>query len=188
MGDIRSITRNRKNKSDIVLKDGSTVSASGSNDVDGGNRGVMVENPEWGRVTVSWKRFTSITFIDGQGSGSGRDAFPAIAPLKGTVTGEEGETWTGRIVYDLDEAYNRDMFNGSLKGLDFDIPFELITTIEKRDEETCRVSLASGRTLDLNDSHDTGDSHAGLLVFENDGETPTYVPWSKVGVISFDHQ
>ena len=54
----------------------------------------------------------------------------------------------------VEQFFDRDIFNGSLRDLDFDIPFELITTIEKRDEETCRVSLASGRTLDLNDSHD----------------------------------
>ena len=188
MGDIRSITKNRKNNSDVVLRDGSAFPMSGSNDVGGGNRGVMVENPEWGRVTVSWKRFVSVTFMEGQGSGRGRDEFSAISPLKGAVTGTEGETWTGRIVYDLDEAYTRDIFNGELRDLEFDIPFDLIGSIEKKDDESCRVSLTSGRTLDLSDSQDTGDKHAGLLVFENGMETPTYVPWSKVGVITFDQQ
>ena len=186
MGDILSITKNRKNNSDIVLRDGSAFPMSGSNDVGGGNRGVMVENPEWGRVTVAWKRFVSVTFVEGKGSGSGRDDFPAISPLKGTVTGTEGETWTGRIVYDLDEAYSRDLFNGEMRNLEFDIPFDLISSIENKGDESCRVSLTSGRTLDLGDSQDTGKKHGGLLVFEDDMETPTFIPWSKVGVITFN--
>ncbi len=186
MGDIRSITKNRKNNSDIVLKDGSAFPMSGSNDVGRGNRGVMVENPEWGRVTVAWKRFVSITFVEGKGSGGGRDEFPAIAPLKGTVAGADGETWTGRIVYDLDEAWTRDLFNGSLRDLDFDIPFYLINSIENLGDESCRVILTSGRTLDLGNSQDTGQKHAGLLVFEEGMETPTFIPRSKVGVITFD--
>jgi len=186
MGDILSITKNRKNNSDIVLRDGSAFPMSGSNDVGGDNRGVMVENPEWGRVTVAWKRFVSVTFVEGKGSGPGRDDFPAIAPLKGTVTGTEGKTWTGRIVYDLDEAYSRDLFNGEMRNLEFDIPFDLISSIENMGDESCRVSLTSGRTLDLGGSHDTGHEHGGLLVFEDDMETPTFIPWSKVGVITFN--
>ncbi|MEN8006884.1 MAG: hypothetical protein ABFS42_07685 [Candidatus Krumholzibacteriota bacterium] len=186
MGDLRSLTKNRKGNSDVVLKDGHAFPVSGSNDVGGGNRGVMVENPEWGRVTVAWKRFVAITFIDGKGSGPGRDQFPAIAPLQGTVTGTEGETWIGRIVYDLDEAYNRDIFNGALRDLEFDIPFGLIRSIENKGDESCRVSLVSGRILDLGDSQDTGKKHGGLLVFEQGMETPTYIPWSRVGVVTFD--
>ena len=57
MGDIRSITRNRENTSDIVLKDGAEFTMAGTNDVGGGNRGVMIENPVWGRVTIAWKTF-----------------------------------------------------------------------------------------------------------------------------------
>ena len=188
MGDILSITKNRKNSFDIVLKDGDAFPMSGSNDVGGGNRGVMVENPEWGRVTVAWKRFVSITFVEGKGSGPGRDDFPAIAPLKGSVTRTDGETLTGRIVYDLDEAWTHDLFGGAIRDLEFDIPFRLISSIENRGDESCRVSLVSGRTLDLSGSHYTGQEHGGLLVFEDGMETPTYIPWSKVGVIAFDRQ
>ena len=37
------------------------------------------------------------------GSGRGRGDLPPNEALTGTVTGSGGETWTGRIVYDLDE-------------------------------------------------------------------------------------
>ena len=185
MGDIRSITRNRENSADIVLKDGTAFTMSGSNDVGGSNRGIMIENPVWGRVTIAWKRFVSLTFTEGHGSGAGRMDFPEIQPLTGTVTGTKGETWSGRIVYDLDEAWTRDVFNGGLRDLDYDIPFGLINSIEKMDDLTCRVNLLTGRTLDLSGSQDTGDKNAGVLVFAEGEDTPRYIPWSRVGTITF---
>jgi hypothetical protein len=185
MGDIRSITRNRENTSDIVLKDGAEFTMAGTNDVGGGNRGVMIENPLWGRVTVAWKRFNSITFVEGQGSGAERMDFPEIRPLSGTVTDVEGEIWSGRIVYDMDEAWSRDVFNGEFRDLEYAIPFDLIISIEKKDDLACRVSLLTGRTLDLGESQDTGDKHAGVLVFEEGEDAPRYIPWSRVGTITF---
>lgn len=182
MGDLRSLTKNRQGTSDLVLKNGEAFTLAGSNDVGGGNRGVMVENPEWGRVTVSWKRFLSIDFAEGHGSGRGRDDFPDSTPLVGTVTDIDGTSWTGRLVYDLDEAWSHDIFNGEIRDLEYDIPFGQIRSIEKRDEETCRVSLKSGRVLDLGESQDSGEKHAGVLVFVDDA--PRYLPWSRVQAIT----
>lgn len=186
MGDIRSLTKNRRGDSDLVLKDGTAFTLSGTNDVSGGNRGVMVENPAWGRVTIGWKHFQSITFAEGQGSGTGRNGFSEIFPLKGTVTGIAGETWSGRIVYDLDEAWTRDIFNGAIRDLEYDIPFALIEAIEKRDDKTCRLSLVSGRVLELSESQDTGDQNAGVLVFSGDGSEAIYLPWSGIEAIRFE--
>ena len=185
MGDIRSITRNRENTSDIVLKDGTAFTMAGTNDVGGGNRGVMIENPLWGRVTVAWKRFNSLTFVEGHGSGAERMDFADIQPLTGTVTDVEGQTWSGRIVYDMDAAWTRDVFNGEVRDLDYDIPFDLINSIEKNDDQTCRVSLLTGRALDLGESHDTGDNHAGVMVFAEGEDAPLYIPWSRVRTIIF---
>jgi hypothetical protein len=185
MGDIRSLTKNRRGNSDLILKDGTAFTMTGTNDVDGGNRGIMVENPSWGRVTIGWKRFQSITFAEGHGSGASRKDFAEISPLQATITGTGGETWNGRIVYDLDEAWSRDIFNGAIRDLEYDIPFHLIDVIEKRDESTCRVRLISGRVLDLSESQDTGDRHAGVLVFADPEQEAIYLPWSRIAAIKF---
>ena len=76
MGDILSITRNRKGNADLVLKNGEAFSMTGSNDVGSGNRGVMVENADWGRVTVAWKRFQSVTFAEGPAAGTDATIIP----------------------------------------------------------------------------------------------------------------
>ncbi len=77
------------------------------------------------------------------------------------------------------------MFNGAQRDLEYDIPFGLINSIEKKGDLTCRVSLLTGRTLDLGGSHDTGEKHAGVLVFEHGADAPRYIPWSGVGTITF---
>lgn len=185
LGEIHSLTKNRKGNSDIVLKNGENFTMSGTNDVSDGNRGVMVENPSWGRATVGWNRFQSITFAEGHGSGRGKSTYEDITPLQGTVTDTEGVTWAGRIVYDLDEAWSRDIFNGKTDGVVWDIPFSLIRTIEKIDELTCRVSLVSGLTRDLTEGQDAGDKHAGVLVFVNGEKDARYIPWSRFAAVTF---
>jgi len=49
------------------------------------------------------------------------------------------------------------------------------------------VNLITGRILDLTESQDTGDKHAGVLVFENGDDQSHYIPWSRIGKITFDH-
>lgn len=49
----------------------------GANDVDEDNRGVMVEDPRYGRVTIPWKEFDKVTFSDPAGSGPGYRDYPA---------------------------------------------------------------------------------------------------------------
>jgi hypothetical protein len=185
MGEIHSLTRNRRGDSDIVLKNGETFTMTGTNDVSDGNRGIMVENPAWGRASVGWNRFQSITFAEGHGSGPGKADFPPITPLQGTVTDTEGVKLTGRIVYDLDEAWSRDIFNGIADDVVYDVPFSLINTIEKTGDMTCRVSLESGLTLDLGEGQDAGDKHAGVLVFVDGEKNARYVPWSRFASVTF---
>ena len=181
MGEIRSIARAYKqDASVIVLKDGSSVTMGGSNDVESGNRGIMVENPEWGRVIIPWKRFQKLTFIDGKGSGSSRESFTNSAPITGDVVLKDGQTLSGRLVFDLDEGWHWDIFNGSSKDLDFNIPFPLISDITVKDEESCRVTLRSGRVLDLGDNQDTGKKNGGILVFSGTESKPKHVLWPEI--------
>ena len=103
MGRIKSIERRSRRASTVVLNDGRELVLDGSNDVNHENRGIMVEDPRYGRVTIGWKSFEKVTFSKPKGSGPGYDDFPARGQLKGTVTTEDGDTYTGRLVIDLDE-------------------------------------------------------------------------------------
>jgi hypothetical protein len=48
------------------------------------------------------------------------------------------------------------------------------------------VRFISGRVLDLTDSQDTGDQHAGVLVFADAGNEAIYLPWSRIEAIRFE--
>ena len=188
MGEIRSLTRTRDNKVDAILKDGREMRLEGTNDVDSGNRGLLIEVADLGKVTVPWNRFDSIEFLDGYGSGSAREAYANGDPLRGRLTTTDGRELAGRLVFDLDEAWRWDLFNGQDgQDLEYDIPFHRIREIRAlpTDDPACRVTLVSGRTLDLAENQDTGAENGGILVFESEGADPEHVLWMSVDSIEF---
>lgn len=187
MGEIRSIARTPKqNNATIVLKDGSSVTMGGSNDVDRGNRGIMVENPEIGRVTVPWKRFGIVTFVDNMGSGPARDSFQNSGPLAGSLETKDGQIYSGRLVFDLDEGWQWDIFNGTTDSHEYNIPFYLIHKITVQNEESCRVELKSGKTLELSGTQDTGKKNGGVLVFTQGQPKPYHLQWPEVLSLTLD--
>ena len=158
---------------------------SGTNDVNSDNRGIMIETPDQGRITVPWKKFRRLSLERGLGSGSAIDDFPTRRALSGTVIDADGTHWRGRIVFDLDEAYTWDIFNGTVDDLEYDIPFALIASVERADKEHSWVTLRSGQRLRLGDSPDAGRGNDGLLIFSHDGAEPDYIPWRLVDRVEF---
>ncbi len=186
MGDIRTITRARDNSAAVVLKDGTERNLSGGNDVNSDNRGIMVEVAGLGRITVPWKSFASLTFSEGHGSGPARTTYANAAPLQGQVAVADGGVLSGRLVFDLDEAWHWDLYNGvDADGLRYDIPFHNLQRIEPGPDNTCRVTLSDGQILELGEDQDTGRENGGVLVFVTEGAEPDHVPWSEVRSIAF---
>ena len=180
MGEIRSIARARDNSADVELRDGTHRNLRGTNDVGSGNRGIMVEIAGLGRVTVPWNRFTKLTLLDGHGSGPARATYDNAAPLSGRLLTVAGTELDGRLVLDLDEAFAWDLLNGTdADGSDYDVPLALVRVLEPRSDGTCRVTLASGRVLELRDSQDVGEGNGGVLVF-SEPDAAVHVPWSEV--------
>jgi hypothetical protein len=187
MGRIHSIERRGRKSSLVELKDGRKLRLSGSNDVNSDNRGIMVEDPQYGRLTVGWDAFDRLTFLEGHGSGRGYDDFKGDGWLRGTVTDEDGEEHRGRIVIDLDEAEGWEMLNGSLRDIDFDIPLEMVAELHPLGFDECRVVLVTGKELTLADGQDVSDRNDGVLVYTDGDEEPLYLPWDEVKTIRFQH-
>ncbi len=185
MGRIRSIESNGRRSSTVTLKDGRSIKLSGSNDVNSENRGIMVEDSRYGRVTIGWRAFEKITFSEPDGSGDGYDEYPERGPLNGTVTDDRGKTYKGRIVIDLDEAEGWEILNGDVGHVDFDIPLFMVRMLEPRGHDECRVTLRNGEKLILEDGQDVSDQNAGVLVFTGGGD-PKYIEWDEVEKIEFD--
>jgi hypothetical protein len=187
MGRIRSIERRSSRASNVVLEDGRELVLRGSNDVNDENRGIMVADPRYGRVTVGWDAFEKVTFRDPPGSGPGYDDFPARGPLEGKVTTEDGDVYTGRLVFDLDESEGWEILNGDLGDVSFDIPFYMIARLEPQRHDECLVVLSGGEEITLEDAQDVSDNNAGILILQ-DGKQPKYVEWRDVAKIEFDHK
>jgi len=183
---IRSIKRRGRRGSEVELKDGRSFNLRGTNDVNNENRGIMVEDERYGRLTIAWSEFDQVTFSDPQGSGRSYDSFKPVGELIATVTESSGDTHHGRIIFDLDESENWEMLNGSFHDIAFDIPFSMIKSIEPLRYDECKVTLHNGEELRLEDSQDVSERNDGILVIaDEDDDDPIYIEWDDVELIEF---
>ncbi len=185
LGRVQSVEKLDRDTSRWVLRDGKTVDLYGTNDVNHENRGIWVETPEWGRVAVSWRAFERLDFVTPPGSGPSYEDFTLPRPLVGTVRGAGGKTLRGRVIFDIDEQAGWEFLNGETKDLTYDIPFSLITSIERLSDHASRITVTSGASVELGDSSDVGEGNSGVMVV-GDGDQLQYLPWSEVDRIDFE--
>jgi hypothetical protein len=180
---IRSIAR--KEQSSLVnMLDGREILFTGRESGDA-NLGIYVDDPRFGRALVSWDTFERLDFRPG-GSGPAYGDFPPGLPLTGIVTTRAGRRLAGRLVYDLDESETTETLDAPAEGVDYTIPFGLITSIVlPRREERARVTLSNGEQLQLERRGDLGETNAGMLIFVDGSQRPEYVLWTDVERVDF---
>jgi hypothetical protein len=181
MGEIASIARVDRRSCRVVLTDGAELVLSGSNDVNEDNRGIVVETAGLGRVVLPWHRFERLDLT----------APPATVPappplggeLHGTVVTTGGARLTGRIVFDLDEGWDWEIFDGEARDVEYEIPFGNLARIERADDGHCTLALRDGRRLELDGGPDAGPENHGLLVVG--GREPVMLVWAEVRAVEF---
>lgn len=184
-GNIASI-KQRGNSSEVTLKSGRSYRMGDSNDVDNGNRGVVVVMPGKGRVVIDWDDFDQVTFTKAPPVPMKTfNSFTKPEKLNGIVTTEDGKTYSGRIVYDLDEAFSFEILDGKIKDTAFEIPFRNIKSIQPRGGDESMVLLKSGEKYELDDSQDVNERNTGILVFDKGNEDPIYIFWEDVKLVEF---
>lgn len=184
MGKIKTIERAGRNASHVVLQDGRDFELRGSNDVDSSNRGILIEDPRYGRVEITWDAFEKLELKNVGTSGRGYAEFPAGHALRGTVTGEDGSTTRGRIVFDLDEEWTWEMLDGETDGIQYHIPFALVRSIEPQ-RHGSTVVLRAGGELMLEEGQDVSDDNDGVVILGPSG-TEKRLDWDDVRRIDFD--
>jgi hypothetical protein len=182
-GKIRSIAREGAH-SLVRLSDGRELALSGSNDVDKSIRGIMVEDPRYGRVKIGWRAFVEANFRDSRDSGRPYDAYRASEEIHGTVHSTNGEVYSGRIVIDLDEDHTWEFLNGSRADIDYLIPLGSVRSIEPRGRGSL-VLLRGGAELNLNEGKDVTDDSDGVLIWTRE-TMKRYLSWDDVERIDFD--
>jgi hypothetical protein len=187
---IRSIARHSSDSAMVTRLDGRELVLAGTREAGRGNRGIYVDDPRYGRVLISWDAFDRVDFSPG-GSGPAYSDFPPGRALAGSVTTRDGRRLAGRLVYDFDESETTETLDAALQGVDYNIPFSLISSIMPHGRKglaagRATVILHGGEELHLELTGDLGERNAGMLIFVDSRDRPEYVPWTDVEQIDFD--
>jgi hypothetical protein len=185
MGNIRSIERRSRRGSWVSLVDGRRIEVSGTNDVDGDIRGILVEDPRFGRVKISWDAFERVDFTPTDKSGRGYDEYPPGKPIVATVTDAHGKTRSGEIAYDLDETESWEFLDGSSDDIDYSIPFEKVKSVRPIGGRSAEVVLRDGSKLRLEGETDVSDDNGGIGFLKGATEGNS-VAWEDVERIDFE--
>jgi hypothetical protein len=171
----------------VVLKNGEELRLDDSNDIDSGNRGIVISDLKLGRITVQWDEFESLDIKQPSATDYVSYAdFDGGRPLTGTVYDENGDKYTGTIRWDDDEEYTWEVLDGNYRDVEFDIPFEHIKSIEKLSDRTGRVVLWDGRELKLRDSNDVNDENNGVFVATGaGGKDEVEIDWTDFDRVEF---
>jgi hypothetical protein len=170
-GRIKAIERRSRSSAWVYLKNGDQKKLSGTNDVDSGNRGISVKDPYFGQVTVEWEDFERCDFQEGgEEYLKTYDQFDGGYPLYGIVFDEDGESYEGYIRWDDDETESWELLDGEYRGLEVDVEFGQIESIERRSSNAAEVTLKNGSSFRLEDSNDVNDENRGIFITTEEGK------------------
>jgi hypothetical protein len=161
----------------LELKGGSRIRVAASTTDLGRNLDLVISDSDRGDVDLAWRRVARIEFA--QGPGKGRDD----ERLYGTVTTRGGE-FTGYIVWDRRESLAVDILDGEEDGVDHEIPFAEIASIETAGPSGARVGLKSGEELELRGTNDVNRRNRGVLV-SVEGLGTIEVQWEELEEVKF---
>ncbi|PKP34857.1 MAG: hypothetical protein CVU00_05125 [Bacteroidetes bacterium HGW-Bacteroidetes-17] len=169
----------------LKTKSGKELELEGSNDVNRENRGIIVNTLGMGRVDIPWSEFEKLSLSDPTKADLvGYNDFKGPNKLAGTVCLANGTSYSGLIVYDLDESIDIEMLNGEKDDIQYLLPFRTIQKISPKNYYYTQVTLKDGDMLLLGKTQDVSDQNTGILVFESDSKYH-YVPWRDVEEIVF---
>ena len=120
---------------------------------------------------------------------SSYEDFKGSGLITGTVYDENGDAFTGQIRWDNDEEYGWEILDGNYRGVEFDIAFENIKSIEKLSGRSSRVTLWDGRQFKLRDSNDVNDENNGIYVATgSDRKDEEVVDWEDFDRVEFKNK
>lgn len=185
MGSIRSMEKKRKG---VIVKtnDKQELYLTGTNDVDGRNRGIVVTDVTGMIVEIPWEAFQKVEFSDKAPKLPKYNDFQVSKRLKGTVKTYSGEKYDGILVYDLDEAWDYEQLEGKDRNdFEYRLLFRDISSIEVNDDATI-VVLKNEKKLELVSGQDVGERHQGILVLKDaKDKKPVYIPWDDCATLTF---
>jgi hypothetical protein len=183
---ISKIERDGSTRAIVTLTSGEEVTLRGTNDVNDDNRGIIVGDRDLGQVRVEWEDFEEVRFHE-LPSNLSYSEFDGGRHLSGTVYTVDGDEYAGAIRWDNDEEWTWEVLDGGYRGLEFDIEFGLIQSIERESRNSSRVTLMDGRSFVLRGSNDVNDENKGVFIEQDSGDT-VMVYWDEFERVEFDNQ
>lgn len=173
------------NGSRITLNSDREFELRSQNDVNSNNRGIIVSIPNVGRVDFPWSHFLSLEILPlSKEKAKCLSEFRVSERLFGTIVTRTGESHTGVIVYDLDEAMDSEILNGLNDKLKFSIPFRNVKSITPKAHNYCLVELKNGENLYLGDQTDVSNKNAGIIIFVKQNQFEVF-KWENIKRIDF---
>lgn len=185
-GEIASIERYSSNGATVILKSGDELLLRETNDVNDGNRGIIVSDIGLGQVRVDWDEFEKLEFKAAPRAARYED-FDGGHKLRGTVYTEDGESYTGDIRWDNDEEYSWEILDGDFHDVQFDVEFGYVKEIEKKSYRSCVVTVLDGRSFRLRGSNDVDEDNKGVFVTLDNGDE-VEVEWDDFERLTFDNK
>lgn len=171
----------------VSLFSGKEYLLGDTDDLSDRNHGIIVKHMEVGRIFIPWEEFRFVKFEKNvEGSGPAYHDFLPPSLLRGTIETREGQTYKGRLVFDLDEQLDIETIEGQQDGIRYFLPLRNISTIERRNHQYCAITLMDGDKLFLGQEHDVSDNNWGVLVWTSDKQRPKYFTWDQLKQIDFE--
>jgi len=184
-GKISKIEKGR-NGSKVSLNSGREFYLTGSNDVNGGNRGVVVYVDGVGEIIVPWKSFLSLDIVEEKDKAMDVSQYKNIKQMEGKVFLYDNSSVSGKIIYDLDETWQFETLEGEDDHIKYRIPFKNIKSIKPKNYDYSLVTLKNNESFLLGRLRDVSDDNDGLLVISRSNTEPKFVAWDEISEIVFN--
>lgn len=185
-GSIASLRPEREG-SILILKNGAELFLRNSSDVDKDNDGIFIKTENTGMINLAWSNLIRIDFAKPGFKSLEYSDYGSPKPLSGNVETHDGQSFNGRLVYDLDETWDIEILDGKSKETKYYIPFYLIKSITPQNYNYSLVVLANGSSIMLGDEGDVSHRNNGILVWLTESKTK-YIPWKQIKSVTFDSE
>ncbi len=176
-GEIKSIRIRSSKRVEVELQSGITVQVNGEGYNDIGTD-VRIVDKEIGEMELDWHSIEKIEFK----ATPSHLAQKFGEPLYGTVESYQGK-FTGYIQWDHDERLSTDKLDGYSEDGKVGIMFDKIASLEPS-MSRCKVTLKSGRELELRGSNDVNSENRGIIITTEKG-TVIDIPWREFKKVTF---
>lgn len=170
----------------VTLHSGRNFNLRGTNDVNGQNSGIIVTIPEVGKIDIPWKVFDKAEFVKTKDTRDSYGNYAKPKGLTGTVETFRGDKFSGRLVYDVDEAWEVETLEAKDGEVEYRVPFAKIKAITPKNAYYSVIEVRNGDKLLLGEGRDVSADNDGIIVFPTSGGKPKFIKWREVAEVVFD--